>query len=189
MAATTCCAVLNGLGSSFLCGGKRSYTLQAAPIGGKVGDVFAVSLTRLVVAAAAILHQRSHGSLLSKLVVISLTLNGLMSRKLAGDYGFDPLGLGKDPAFPQMVQTERLSSFMGGGQWLQFHGLWLVLVLFWGHNCFSWVGLRARDGWKIKDGDYIAHREKLERLKLAEIKHAKIAMLAMLHKRKHPLVP
>lgn len=32
----------------------------------------------------------------------------------------------------------------------------------------------------IKDGVYVADEEKLERLKLAEIKHARIAMLGML---------
>lgn len=53
MAAATSGAVLNGLGSSFLCGGKRSQTLLlATAIGGKVGAA-AVSPRRLVVAAAA----------------------------------------------------------------------------------------------------------------------------------------
>lgn len=39
MAAATSSAVLNGFGSHFLCGGKRSHALLAAGIGGKVGAV------------------------------------------------------------------------------------------------------------------------------------------------------
>ena len=51
MAAATSGAVLNGLGSYFLCGGKRSQTLLATGIAGKAGA--AVSPKRFVVAAAA----------------------------------------------------------------------------------------------------------------------------------------
>lgn len=52
MAAATSGAVLNGLGSSFLCGGNRSQTLLlATTVGGKVGAF--VSPKRLIVAAAA----------------------------------------------------------------------------------------------------------------------------------------
>lgn len=52
MAAATSGAVLNGLGSSFLCGGNRSQTLLlATTVGGKVGA--SVSPKRLIVAAAA----------------------------------------------------------------------------------------------------------------------------------------
>ena len=57
MAATTSGSVLNGLGSSFLCGGKRSKTLLATGTGGKVGA--AVSPTRLIVAAAAAAPKKS----------------------------------------------------------------------------------------------------------------------------------
>lgn len=49
--ATSGAAVLNGLGSNFLSGGKRSQTLLATTIGGKVGAV--VSPRRVIVAVAA----------------------------------------------------------------------------------------------------------------------------------------
>lgn len=58
MAAATSGAVLNGLGSSFLSGGKRSQTLLATAIGSKVG-VAAVSPKRLIVAAAASAPKKS----------------------------------------------------------------------------------------------------------------------------------
>jgi len=59
MAAATSGAVLNGLGSSFLSGGKRSQTLLATTaIGAKVG-VAAGSPKRLVVAAAASAPKKS----------------------------------------------------------------------------------------------------------------------------------
>lgn len=51
MAAATSSAVLNGFGSHFLCGGKRSHALLAASIGGKVGA--SVSPKRVIVAVAA----------------------------------------------------------------------------------------------------------------------------------------
>lgn len=57
MAAATSNAVLNGLGSSFLCGGKRSQTLLAAAKGGKVGA--AVCPKRLIVAATAAAKKKS----------------------------------------------------------------------------------------------------------------------------------
>jgi light-harvesting complex II chlorophyll a/b binding protein 6 len=49
--AATSGAVLNGLGSSFLCGGKRSYTLLSAGAGARVGG--AVGPKKLIVMAAA----------------------------------------------------------------------------------------------------------------------------------------
>ena len=51
MAAATSSAVLNGFGSHFLCGGKRSHALLAASIGGKVGA--SVSPKRVIVSVAA----------------------------------------------------------------------------------------------------------------------------------------
>ncbi|XP_057748050.1 chlorophyll a-b binding protein CP24 10B, chloroplastic-like [Arachis stenosperma] len=166
MAATTCCAVLNGLGSSFLCGGK-------------VGDVSAVSPTRLVVAAAAILPQRSHGSC-------------CQSWWLASDYGFDPLGLGKDPAFPQMQCHCSFLLWFSFGDTIASHG-WVERRVEWAtpwsrtaENFANATGDQGYPGGKflidplglagkIEDGDYVAHRKKLERLKLVEIKHASYA--------------
>lgn len=57
MAATSAAAVLNGLGSSFLSGGKRSQTLLSAPIGARVGAALAPK--RLSVAAAAAAPKKS----------------------------------------------------------------------------------------------------------------------------------
>lgn len=51
MAAATSAAVLNGLGSPFLTGGKRSHTLSA-PIGATVSGGAVTSPRRLVIAAA-----------------------------------------------------------------------------------------------------------------------------------------
>jgi light-harvesting complex II chlorophyll a/b binding protein 6 len=49
--AATSAAVLNGLGSSFLCGGKRSHTLLSASVGARVGG--AAGPKKLIVMAAA----------------------------------------------------------------------------------------------------------------------------------------
>ncbi|CAI9765357.1 unnamed protein product [Fraxinus pennsylvanica] len=142
---------------------------------------------------------------------------------LPGEYGFDPLGLGKDPAFLKWYREAEL-----------IHGLWAMAAIVgifvgqaWsGIPCSSlWDGSRAKDGFdffnpesqsvewatpwsrtaenfanatseqgypggkffdplcsagSLKDGVYHPDTEKLERLKLAEIKRARIAMLAML---------
>lgn len=56
MAAATSAAVLNGLGSPFLSGGKRSHTL-AAPIGASIGG--AVSAPRRLVIVAAVAAKKS----------------------------------------------------------------------------------------------------------------------------------
>lgn len=58
MAATSAAAVLNGLGSPFLSGGKRSQSLLAAPIGARVGGS-AVAPKRLIVVAAAAAPKKS----------------------------------------------------------------------------------------------------------------------------------
>lgn len=57
MAAATSAAVLNGLGSPFLTGGKRTHTLSAAPIGAATGA--AVSAPRRLVIAAAVAPKKS----------------------------------------------------------------------------------------------------------------------------------
>ncbi|KAJ6348412.1 hypothetical protein OIU76_004808 [Salix suchowensis] len=141
---------------------------------------------------------------------------------LPGDYGFDPLGLGKDPAFlkwhgaaspgsrPVLTPVPLRPSPSARSS---------------ARSSFSWAGWRASGGWisstpspspwsgqrhgrklrrtfvnatgdqgypggkffdplgfagTLKNGAYIPDEEKLERLKLAEIKHARLAMLAML---------
>lgn len=51
--AATSGAVLNGLGSSFLCGGKRSQALLGASIGAKGSPSPAAGTRKLIVVAAA----------------------------------------------------------------------------------------------------------------------------------------
>ncbi|CAA3001623.1 chlorophyll a-b binding CP24 10A, chloroplastic [Olea europaea subsp. europaea] len=92
---STSFALVNGFGfSAFLNGGKNSHILLSAPIAARTGGS-ALSPKRYIVVAAP----KSLGFLLLKVVVTLSTLTGLMARKLPGDYGFNPLGLGKDLAF------------------------------------------------------------------------------------------
>ncbi|KAE8670057.1 Chlorophyll a-b binding protein CP24 10A [Hibiscus syriacus] len=72
-------------------------------------------------------HLKSLGSPPSKLVATSLTR---MARWIAPDYGFDPLGLGKDPAFLKWYREAEL-----------IHGRWAmaaVLGIFIGQ---AWSGI------------------------------------------------
>ncbi|RDX58144.1 Chlorophyll a-b binding protein CP24 10A, chloroplastic, partial [Mucuna pruriens] len=241
MAAATSGAVLNGLGSSFLSGGKRSQTLLATAIGGKVG-VAAVSPRRLIVVAAAAPKKswlpgvRGGGNF-----VDPEWLDG----SLPGDYGFDPLGLGKDPAFlkwyreaelihGRWAMTAVLGIFVGqawsGVPWFEagadpnaiapfsfgtLLGTQLLLMGWveskrwvdffnpdsqsvewatpWSRTAENFSNATGEQGYPggkffdplsfagtIQNGVYIPDIDKLERLKLAEIKHARIAMLAML---------
>ncbi|KAK6135402.1 hypothetical protein DH2020_030856 [Rehmannia glutinosa] len=238
--ASTSAALVNGLGSAFLTGGKKSQALLSAPVAARAGG--AVAPKRLLVVAAApkkswIPAVKGGGNLIDP---------EWLDGSLPGDYGFDPLGLGKDPAFLKWYREAEL-----------IHGRWAmaaVVGIFVGQawsgipwfeagaaptvrwrpsplahsselSSSSWDGLKARDGWisstpslspssgpppgrerlrispmppvikatlvanffdplgfagTLKDGVYIPDDEKLERLKLAEIKHARIAMLAML---------
>ncbi|WVY95542.1 hypothetical protein V8G54_034630 [Vigna mungo] len=240
MAAATSGAVLNGLGSSFLSGGSRSQTLLATSIGGKVG--VAVSPRRLIVVAAAAPKKswlpgvRGGGNL-----VDPEWLDG----SLPGDFGFDPLGLGKDPAFLKWYREAELihgrwamaavlGIFVGqawsGVPWFEagadpnaiapfsfgsLLGTQLILMGWveskrwvdffnpdsqsvewatpWSKTAENFANATGEQGYPggkffdplgfagtLKDGVYIPDTEKLERLKLAEIKHARIAMLAML---------
>ena len=50
--AATSAAVLNGLGSPFLTGGRKSQALLASPAAARVGGAAAVAPKRLVVVAA-----------------------------------------------------------------------------------------------------------------------------------------
>ncbi|VAH33009.1 unnamed protein product [Triticum turgidum subsp. durum] len=144
---------------------------------------------------------------------------------LPGDFGFDPLGLGKDPAFLKWYREAELihgrwamaavlGIFIGqaysGVPWFEagaqpgavapfsFGSLLgtQLLLMGWveskrwvdffnpvtgeqgypGGKFFDPLGL----GGETKDGVYIPDTEKLERLKVAEIKHSRLAMLAML---------
>nr|CAB3487252.1 unnamed protein product [Digitaria exilis] len=164
---------------------------------------------------------------------------------LPGDFGFDPLGLGKDPAFLKWYREAELihgrwamaavlGIFVGqawsGIPWFEagadpgaiapfsFGSLLGTQLLLMGwveskrwvdffnpdsqsvewatpwsrtaENFANFTGDQGYPGGKffdplglagtVKDGVYIPDTEKLERLKLAEIKHARIAMLAML---------
>ncbi|KAI4296336.1 hypothetical protein L6164_036302 [Bauhinia variegata] len=239
MATATSGAVLNGLGSSFLNGGKRSQTLFST---GKNGA--AVTPRKFVVAAAAAPPKKSW------VPAIKAPGNNFIDPEwldgsLPGDYGFDPLGLGKDPAFLKWYREAELihgrwamaavvGIFVGqawsGVPWFEagadpgaiapfsfgsLLGTQLLLMGWveskrwvdffdpdsqsvewatpWSRTAENFANATGDQGYPggkffdplglagtIKDGVYIPDREKLERLKLAEIKHARIAMLAML---------
>ncbi|KAK7274657.1 hypothetical protein RIF29_15753 [Crotalaria pallida] len=241
MAAATSGALLNGLGSSFLCGGKRSQALLAAGIGGKVGA--AVSHKRLIVAAVVAAPKKSWIPAVKG--GGNFTDPEWLDGSLSGDFGFDPLGLGKDPAFLKWYREAELihgrwamaavlGIFVGqawsGVPWFEagadpnaiapfsfgtLLGTQLLLMGWveskrwvdffnpdsqsvewatpWSRTADNFANATGDQGYPggkffdplglagtIKDGVYIADTEKLERLKLAEIKHARIAMLAML---------
>ena len=109
--AATSGAVLTGLGSPFLRGSSRTRTLLA----GARGSVNVVSSSKLVIVAAAqpkkswLPGVRGGGNL-----VDPEWLDG----SLPGDYGFDPLGLGKDPAFLKWYREAEL-----------IHGRWAMAAV------------------------------------------------------------
>ncbi|GFY89153.1 Chlorophyll a-b binding protein CP24 10A like [Actinidia chinensis var. chinensis] len=239
--ATTSAAVLNGLGSRLLSGSKKSQALFSAPIPARsVGGAVAAPRKFVVVAAAAkkswLPGVRGGGNF-----VDPEWLDG----SLPGDYGFDPLGLGKDPAFLKWYREAELihgrwamaavvGIFVGqawsGIPWFEagadpgaiapfsfgtLLGTQLLLMGWveskrwvdffnpesqsvewatpWSRTAENFANATGDQGYPggkffdplslagtISGGVYIPDNEKLERLKLAEIKHARIAMLAML---------
>lgn len=239
MAATTG-AMLNGLNSTFLCGGKRSQSLLSAGAAARVGGN-AAPKRFIVVAAAAPKKSWLPGVRGGGNFVDPEWLDG----SLPGDYGFDPLGLGRDPAFlkwyreaelihgrwamaavvgifvgqawsgvpwfeagadPSAIAPFSFGSLLGtqlllmgwveSKRWVDFYNPesqsveWATPWSKTAENFSNFTGEQGYPGGKffdplcvagsIKDGVYIPDTEKLERLKLAEIKHARIAMLAML---------
>ncbi|KAF3572536.1 hypothetical protein F2Q69_00060910, partial [Brassica cretica] len=193
-------AVLSGLRSPFLSGGKSC----AAALGSGVGTGAArVSRKTLIVAAAAAQPKKSWipafkggGNFLDP---------EWLDGSLPGDFGFDPLGLGKDPAFLKWYREAEL-----------IHGRWAMAAVFGIFVGQAWSGVpwfeagadpravlvrsvewatpwsRTAENFskypgdplglagKTRGGVYESDREKLERLKVAEIKHSRLAMLAML---------
>ncbi|VAH33011.1 unnamed protein product [Triticum turgidum subsp. durum] len=140
---------------------------------------------------------------------------------LPGDFGFDPLGLGKDPAFLKWYREAELihgrwamaavlgifiGSLLGtqlllmgwveSKRWVDFFNPdsqsveWATPWSRTAENFANFTGEQGYPGGKFfdplglggetKDGVYIPDTEKLERLKVAEIKHSRLAMLAML---------
>ncbi|CAI9304287.1 unnamed protein product [Lactuca saligna] len=239
MAAASTAAVLNGLGSLFLSGGKRSQTLLPAPTS---GATMPAAPRRLVITAAVapkkswIPAVKGGGNLIDP---------EWLDGSLPGDYGFDPLGLGKDPAFLKWYREAELihgrwamaavlGIFVGqawsGIPWFEagadpgaiapfsFGSLLGTQLLLMGwveskrwvdffnpesqsvdwatpwsktaENFANFTGEQGYPGGKFFDplafagtlnnGVYIPDTEKLDRLKLAEIKHARLAMVAML---------
>ncbi|CAI0448519.1 unnamed protein product [Linum tenue] len=112
-AAATSGAVLNGtLGSSFLSGSKKTQSLFAAA--SRIDNSTAAAGGRkLVIVSAAkkswIPAVKGGGNL-----VDPEWLDG----SLPGDYGFDPLGLGKDPAFLKWYREAEL-----------IHGRWAMAAV------------------------------------------------------------
>lgn len=168
-----------------------------------------------------------------------------LNLRLPGDFGFDPLGLGKDPSFLKWYREAELihgrwamaavlGIFVGqawsGISWFtagadsgaiapfSFGTLLGTQLLLMGwveskrwadflnpesqsvewatpwsrtaENFSNFTGEQGYPGGKffdplsfagtIQNGEYIPDAEKLERLKLAEIKHSRLAMVAML---------
>lgn len=239
-------AIVNGFTSPFLSGSNKGTTFKAlfGVVGiGKVGNGGGVSTRRLVVAAAAAPQKKSWipGVRVGGNFIDPEWLDG----SLPGDYGFDPLGLGKDPAFLKWYREAELihgrwamlavvGIFVGqawsGVPWFEagadpralspfsfgtLLGTQLLLMGWveskrwvdffnpdsqsvewatpWSRTAENFANATGDQGYPggkffdplrlagtIRDGVYIPDREKLERLKLAEIKHARIAMLAML---------
>ncbi|KAJ0442993.1 putative chlorophyll A-B binding protein [Helianthus annuus] len=241
MAAATSGAVLNGLGSPFLTGSKRNHTL-AAPIGAPISGGSASAPKRVVIVAAVAAKKswipavKGGGNLLDP---------EWLDGSLPGDFGFDPLGLGKDPAFLKWYREAELihgrwamaavlGIFVGqawsGIPWFEagadpgaiapfsFGSLLGTQLLLMGwveskrwvdffnpesqsvewatpwsrtaENFANYTGEQGYPGGKffdplsfagtIQNGVYVPDSEKLDRLKLAEIKHARLAMVAML---------
>ncbi|KAL0412693.1 UNVERIFIED_CONTAM: Chlorophyll a-b binding protein CP24 10A, chloroplastic [Sesamum radiatum] len=235
--ASTSAALVNG----FLTGGNKSQALLSAPIAARVGGAAAPKRLSVVAAAAApkkswIPAVKGGGSFIDP---------EWLDGSLPGDYGFDPLGLGKDPAFLKWYREAELihgrwamaavvGIFVGqawsGIPWFEagaapgavapfsfgtLLGTQLLLMGWveskrwvdffnpesqsvewatpWSRTAENFANATGDQGYPggkffdplgfagtLKDGVYIADGEKLERLKLAEIKHARIAMLAML---------
>ncbi|CAN7058523.1 unnamed protein product [Brassica oleracea var. botrytis] len=125
MATAVSGAVISGLCSSFLSGGKSS----AVALGSGVGTGAArVSRKTLIVAAAAAQPKKSW------IPAVKGGGNFLdpewLDGSLPGDFGFDPLGLGKDPAFLKWYREAEL-----------IHGRWAmaaVLGIFVGQ---AWSGV------------------------------------------------
>ncbi|XP_021899783.1 chlorophyll a-b binding protein CP24 10A, chloroplastic [Carica papaya] len=238
--AATSGALLNGLGSSFLSGGKRTHQALFAT---RSGSAAAGAATRKFVVVAALPPKKSW---------IPAVKGGgnfidpeWLDGSLPGDYGFDPLGLGKDPAFLKWYREAELihgrwamaavvGIFVGqawsGVPWFEagadpgaiapfsfgsLLGTQLILMGWveskrwvdffspdsqsvewatpWSRTAENFANATGEQGYPggkffdplglagtIKDGVYIPDTEKLDRLKLAEIKHARIAMVAML---------
>ncbi|XP_039038058.1 chlorophyll a-b binding protein CP24 10A, chloroplastic-like [Hibiscus syriacus] len=130
MAATTG-AVLNALCSSFLSGGKRNQAL----LGAKVSPSPAGGAGKFAVLAVAAAPKKSWIPAV-KVGGNFIDPNGSMDCIFsffffqAPDYGFDPLGLGKDPAFLKWYREAEL-----------IHGRWAmaaVLGIFIGQ---AWSGI------------------------------------------------
>ncbi|XP_020575874.1 chlorophyll a-b binding protein CP24 10A, chloroplastic [Phalaenopsis equestris] len=237
MAAST--AVLQGLSSPFLTGAKSARALVA---GSKTAAVVAPAPRRFVfVAAAAAKKSWLPGVRFGGNLVDPEWLDG----SLPGDYGFDPLGLGKNPAFLKWYREAELihgrwamvavvgilvGQAWSGIPWYEagaapgaispfsfgsLLGTQLLLMGWveskrwvdyfnpdsqsvdwatpWSRSAENFANATGEQGYPggkffdplgfagtLKNGVYVPDAEKLERLKLAEIKHARIAMLAML---------
>ncbi|KAE8711756.1 Chlorophyll a-b binding protein CP24 10B [Hibiscus syriacus] len=209
MSSTCGAVIINDLGSSFLCVVKRRQALWDARNGAGVVNP-ATGKTKSVIVAAAPAKRswfpgvRGGGNLVDP-------------EWLPGDYGFDPLGLGKDPAFLKWYREAEL-----------IHGRWAMTAVVgifigqawsdipwleagadpdffnpqsqsvewatpWSKSAENFVNATGQHGYPggkffdplglartIENGECIPDYENLERLPVAEIKHARIVMLAML---------
>ncbi|KAF5813726.1 Chlorophyll a-b binding protein CP24 10B [Helianthus annuus] len=239
MAAASSTAVVNGLESTFLSGGKRSQTLLSPPVGGAT----VASAPRRFVITSAVAAKKSWipavkggGNLIDP---------EWLDGSLPGDFGFDPLGLGKDPAFLKWYREAELihgrwamaavlGIFVGqawsGIPWFEagadpgaiapfsfgtLLGTQLLLMGWveskrwvdffnpesqsvdwatpWSKTAENFANATGEQGYPggkffdplsfagtIQNGVYVPDTEKLDRLKVAEIKHARLAMVAML---------
>ncbi|KAH8521629.1 hypothetical protein H0E87_002609 [Populus deltoides] len=215
--AATAGAVLNGLGSSFLCGGKRNQALLG--IGASRTGSFPVGTRKLVVVAAAqpkkswIPAVKGGGSLVdpewldgseAELIhgrwAMAAVLGIFVGQAWSGIPWFEA---GADPgaiapfSFGSLLGTQLLlMGWVESKRWVDFFNPesqsveWATPWSKTAENFANATGDQGYPGGKffdplgfagtLKDGVYIPDVEKLERLKVAEIKHARLAMVAML---------
>ncbi|KVH93451.1 hypothetical protein Ccrd_004504 [Cynara cardunculus var. scolymus] len=219
MAAATSAAVLNGLGSPFLTGGKRSHTLPA-PIGAAIGG--AVSAPRRLVIAAAVAPKKSwipavkgggslgkdpaflkwyrEAELIHGRWAMAAVLGIFVGQAWSGIPWFEA---GADPgaiapfSFGSLLGTQLLlMGWVESKRWVDFFNPesqsveWATPWSKTAENFTNYTGEQGYPGGKffdplslagtIQNGVYIPDTDKLDRLKLAEIKHARLAMVAML---------
>ncbi|CAA2934469.1 chlorophyll a-b binding CP24 10A, chloroplastic [Olea europaea subsp. europaea] len=163
---STSSALVNGLGSAFLNGGKNSQIFLSAPIAARTGGSALSPKRFTMVAAAAVAPKKSWIPAVKD--------------------------LGKDPAFLKRYREAELihdrwamaavvGIFVGqawiGIPWFEAGATPGAVSLF---SFGSLIGTQLLLMDTLKDGVYIPDTEKLERLKLVEIKQARLAMLAML---------
>ncbi|KAE8716786.1 Chlorophyll a-b binding protein CP24 [Hibiscus syriacus] len=200
--AATSGAVLNGLCSSFLCGGKGSQAL----LGAKVIPSHAGGARKFAVVAAAASKKswipavKGGAELIHGRWAMTAVVGIFVGQAWSGIPWFEA---GADPgaiapfSFGSLLGTQLLlMGWVESKRWVDFFNPesqsveWATPWSKTAENFANATGEQGYPGGKffdpsglagtIQNGVYVPDYDKLERLKLAEIKHARIAMLAML---------